>query len=186
MLRTAQGVVAVLHPVALSPTGVAHAPSGHRTGWSINFETTPPDAPAREVLDTVYSMFDPIWFDELTQQQQLIVLRHHCKEEGWGRVWPEVAKRHRRGPGASPNRLTPSQRSQQAKMASYSSWARTWDEAGRTQTARHKFLSRFEREVDPEMKLPTQERARRAEQAKKAYFAALALKSSKARRRPLR
>jgi hypothetical protein len=44
------------------------------------------------------------------------------------------------------------------------------------------FLARFEREVDPEGVLPLEERARRAEYARKAHFADLALKSARARR----
>ena len=44
-------------------------------------------------------------------------------------------------------------------------------------------LDRFEREVDPDGVLPPQERAQRAEHAKKAYFARLALASAKARRK---
>lgn len=45
------------------------------------------------------------------------------------------------------------------------------------------FLSRFEAEVDPEGKLPAEERKRRAEHARRAYFAKLALASAKARRK---
>jgi len=44
------------------------------------------------------------------------------------------------------------------------------------------FMARFEREVDPDGTL-AEERARRAEAARKAYFAQLAHKSAKARRR---
>jgi len=43
-------------------------------------------------------------------------------------------------------------------------------------------MSRFERDVDPDGVLPEAERLRRAEMAKKAYFARLALKSVKVRR----
>lgn len=43
-------------------------------------------------------------------------------------------------------------------------------------------LARFEREVDPDGKLPPEIRARRADFAKRAYFAKLAMKSSRARR----
>jgi len=43
-------------------------------------------------------------------------------------------------------------------------------------------MARFEREVDPDGTLPPEERARRAEHKRKAYFARLALKSAKARR----
>ena len=45
------------------------------------------------------------------------------------------------------------------------------------------FLSKFEREVDPDGVLPPAERARRAAAARKLHFAKLALKSAKARAR---
>lgn len=48
--------------------------------------------------------------------------------------------------------------------------------------ARRGFLHRFEVEVDPDGILPEAERLRRAEQAKKAYMARLALKSAQSRR----
>jgi hypothetical protein len=44
------------------------------------------------------------------------------------------------------------------------------------------FLSRFEREVDPEGVLSPEVRAKRAEQARKAYMTRLAFESVKARR----
>jgi hypothetical protein len=78
--------------------------------------------------------------------------------------------------------LTPEQRSLRARLAVHESWARTRDPAGRTAAARRAFLDRFERQVDPSRELPLDERARRAEHARKAYFASLALKSAKARR----
>lgn len=43
--------------------------------------------------------------------------------------------------------------------------------------------AKFEREVDPEGKLSAQERAKRAEYARKAHMQRMALKSAKARRR---
>jgi len=52
-----------------------------------------------------------------------------------------------------------------------------------SQAGRAAFLSRFDREVDPEGRLDPVERARRAEHAKKAYFARWALKSAVARRK---
>lgn len=51
-----------------------------------------------------------------------------------------------------------------------------------TAPARAAFLARFEREVDPEGVLPEPERVRRAQHARKAYFARLALKSAQKRR----
>jgi hypothetical protein len=52
-----------------------------------------------------------------------------------------------------------------------------------TAKARASFLTRFEREVDPERTLPEGERKRRALAARKAHFARLALKSARARAR---
>jgi len=79
--------------------------------------------------------------------------------------------------------LTPAQRSLRARMAAHSSWARTPDPSARTAPARKSFLDRFEREVDPEHKLPEKERQRRAASARKAHFSALAFKSAQARAR---
>ena len=50
-----------------------------------------------------------------------------------------------------------------------------------TQAARRAFVKSFEAKVDPDGVLPPAERARRAESARKAHYAALALKSSTAR-----
>jgi hypothetical protein len=66
-------------------------------------------------------------------------------------------------------------------MAAHALHAQIEDPAAHTAPARQAFLSRFEREVDPEGVLAPQERARRAEHAKKAYFLKLAAASSKAR-----
>lgn len=52
-----------------------------------------------------------------------------------------------------------------------------------TANARRAFLDRFLDEVDADRVLPEDERNRRAESAKKAYFARLALKSAQTRRR---
>ena len=51
-----------------------------------------------------------------------------------------------------------------------------------TRRAREAFMTRFERQVDPDGRLSIAERQRRAESAKKAYFTGLAIKSAKARR----
>jgi hypothetical protein len=56
----------------------------------------------------------------------------------------------------------------QARMAAHALHARVSDPSAHTAPARTVFLSRFEREVDPEGVLEPQERARRAEHAKKA------------------
>jgi hypothetical protein len=74
-----------------------------------------------------------------------------------------------------------------ARMAAHLLHAQISDPTEHTAPARAAFLSRFEREVDPDGILDPHERARRAEHAKKAYFIKLALASRKARaakRRP--
>jgi hypothetical protein len=68
-----------------------------------------------------------------------------------------------------------------ARMAAHLLHAQIADPSAHTAPARAAFLSRFEREVDPDGVLEPQERARRAEHAKKAYFLWLALASRKAR-----
>ena len=76
--------------------------------------------------------------------------------------------------------LTPEQRSLRARIAAYALHA-SHDPRETTKPARDAFMARFERQVDPEGKLPETERRRRADAAKKAYFNALALKSARAR-----
>ncbi|WP_369134229.1 hypothetical protein [Modestobacter sp. I12A-02662] len=72
-----------------------------------------------------------------------------------------------------------------ARLAAHESWANTADPSARTAPARRAMLDRFERQVDPDGVLSPVERARRAGHARKAYFARLALRSAKARRKPL-
>jgi len=50
-----------------------------------------------------------------------------------------------------------------------------------TRAARAAFANRFEDQVDPDRVLPEAERLRRAESARKAHFARLALASARAR-----
>lgn len=76
--------------------------------------------------------------------------------------------------------LTPAQRTLRSRLAAYERWARHDPVAG-TAPARAAFHNRFTREVDPDGVLPEDERLRRADAAKKAYFTRLALKSSQAR-----
>lgn len=68
-----------------------------------------------------------------------------------------------------------------AQIAAHTLWANCDDPAAHTAPARKAFLDRFEREVDPQGVLTPEERSRRAEHARKAYFKRLALASSKAR-----
>ncbi|MGC8635415.1 MAG: hypothetical protein ACP5VP_12325 [Candidatus Limnocylindrales bacterium] len=76
--------------------------------------------------------------------------------------------------------LTPSQRALRARIGAYALHARH-DPRETTAYARAAFLSRFEREVDPDGSLNPAERARRAEAARKAYFTRLAYRSAVAR-----
>lgn len=74
-------------------------------------------------------------------------------------------------------------RSLRGRIGAYESWARTPDRAARTWPARKAALDRFEREVDPDGELTPEERAKRAEWARKAHMQRLALKSVAARQR---
>lgn len=69
-----------------------------------------------------------------------------------------------------------------ARIAAHESWANTSDRSARTGSARAALLAKFEQRVHPDGTLPPEERARRAEHARKAHFARLALKSAQARR----
>lgn len=69
-----------------------------------------------------------------------------------------------------------------AAAAADDRWAREPDRTAATAPARQAFLSRFEQEVDPNGELNPQERARRAANARRAYFRRLAVKSAQARR----
>lgn len=77
--------------------------------------------------------------------------------------------------------LTQSQRVTRARIAAHSSWANTADPRKRTAPARKGFMERFERQVDPDGKLPKEQRQRRAESAMKAHMQRLALRSAKSR-----
>lgn len=78
--------------------------------------------------------------------------------------------------------LSPAERTLRARLAAHTKWA-THDPVEGTAKARAAFLDRFDREVDPDGVLDPVERARRAEHARKAHMARLALASAKARRR---
>ncbi|GHD04285.1 hypothetical protein GCM10010313_20390 [Streptomyces violarus] len=82
---------------------------------------------------------------------------------------------------AASTSLTPEQLRLRASIAANTLWSLTEDRAAHTAPARQAFLGRFERVVDPDGTLTPEERARRAQHARKAYFQRLALASSKAR-----
>lgn len=78
--------------------------------------------------------------------------------------------------------LTPSERSQRARIAALTSWGNTDDRAKRTGPGTRASLARFDRMVPDDVTDPA-ERARRADAYRKAHFAKLALASAQARRR---
>lgn len=71
----------------------------------------------------------------------------------------------------------------QARIAAHASWAQTKDRAARTANARKALLDKFERAVDPDGLLTPDERAFRAEHARKEHYLRLSRKSVQARRR---
>lgn len=73
---------------------------------------------------------------------------------------------------------TSSERSQIARIAANTRWAREDDRTAATQPARDGLDRRFEREVDPDGVLAPDELARRVTSARKAHFQRLALKSA--------
>ncbi|MET8848069.1 hypothetical protein [Amycolatopsis sp. NPDC004625] len=74
--------------------------------------------------------------------------------------------------------LDANQRIMRARLGAHALHSRGGTNTG---PAREAFNSRFEREVDPDGTLPADERARRAEHARKLYFQGLAFRSSVAR-----
>ncbi len=77
--------------------------------------------------------------------------------------------------------LNPSERVLRARLSAYTMHAK-YDPRETTAAARAAFLDRFAQQVDPGGTLPQDERTRRAEAARKAYFTRLALKSAQVRR----
>lgn len=76
-----------------------------------------------------------------------------------------------------------SRRSMAARIAAHTRWARTSDRTAATAPARAALDARFEREVDPDGVLPPEERARRSQHARTAYYTRLALLSARSRSR---
>lgn len=73
-------------------------------------------------------------------------------------------------------------RRQAAKIAANTRWANEPDRSAATQAARDALARKFEDQVDPTRVLPAEERAQRAQSARKAHYQRLALASAKARR----
>lgn len=70
-----------------------------------------------------------------------------------------------------------------ASIAANTRWAHEPDRTAATAAARTALADRFERDVDPDGVLDPAERAKRARNAKRAFYQSLALKSAKARAR---
>jgi hypothetical protein len=83
------------------------------------------------------------------------------------------------------DQLTPAERSLRGRIGAYVLHSR-YDSRELTKAARAAFASKCEREVDPDGVLPLEERLRRAEMARKAHYARLALASAAARRKRAR
>jgi hypothetical protein len=78
--------------------------------------------------------------------------------------------------------VTTSDAQQQASINAYRMHSQH-DGRATTAAGRAAFLGRFETEVDPDGLLTADERARRVDAAKSAYFRALALRSAQVRRK---
>lgn len=76
--------------------------------------------------------------------------------------------------------LNPAQRKLRAQIAANTRWSRE-DPAPTGARGQAGLLARFEKQVDPDGTLSPEERARRAEAARKAHMQRLALASAKAR-----
>jgi len=78
--------------------------------------------------------------------------------------------------------LTPSERTLRAQLAANTGWAFTQDRTARTAPARRAAFAKFEQAVDPDGVLSSDERAKRADNLRRAHLQQMALKSAKARR----
>ena len=76
--------------------------------------------------------------------------------------------------------LTPTQRTQRARIAALTRWSRE-DPAATAARGQAGLLAKFLDQVDPDRVLPEAERQRRAEAARRAHMQRLAFRSSKAR-----
>src|SRR4029450_593623 len=93
----------------------------------------------------------------------------------------EFNERAMSAPGPGHETASRAERSLRARIAAYALHAQR-DPRETTANGRAAFLARFDREVDPRGLLEPEERRRRAEQARRAYFTRLALAPAKARR----
>ena len=78
--------------------------------------------------------------------------------------------------------LTAAELKLRAQIAANTGWANTIDRTERTEPGRRAMLRKFEQQVDPDGVLPPDERAKRAENLRRAHMARLSFRSAKARR----
>lgn len=69
-----------------------------------------------------------------------------------------------------------------AQLAAHEKWAKTPDRAKATAPARAALAAKWEREVDPDGTMKPADRAKAAENARRAFYLRLALKSAQARK----
>jgi hypothetical protein len=79
--------------------------------------------------------------------------------------------------------MTPAERRLRFQAVAHESWSRTVDRCARTANARRAAEARFEKLADPEGKRPPDVRAKMAENARKAHYKRIALRSVQARQR---
>jgi hypothetical protein len=79
--------------------------------------------------------------------------------------------------------MTPEQRQMRSKLGAHAKWAATDDRTAATEPARKGFLAKLAREIDPDGVMDPTELARRVENARRAHYQRMALKSSQARAR---
>ena len=74
-------------------------------------------------------------------------------------------------------KMTPAERRLRARIGAHTSWLNTENRYARVLPARLALEAEFEREADPDNKLTPPERARAAENLRKAHYARMALRS---------
>jgi len=81
------------------------------------------------------------------------------------------------------NPLTPAQRSQRARIAAHTRWAKEPDRLAATAPGRRAAFEKLLDEVDPDRTLSEPDRLKRARNAQKAQLERIRLAASKSRRR---
>jgi hypothetical protein len=79
--------------------------------------------------------------------------------------------------------MSPAERTLIARQAAHASWAQTADRSARSAAGRIAADARFEKQVDPDGKLPPAERRKRAAGGRASFYADIQRRSIAARRR---